>query len=481
MNNITSISHKINATAYGGLNVLYLNINSIRNKIDEIEIYIANNKNNTIHIIALTEIRITYECNEYYQLNNYKAYFCNRDSGDGGVAIYVHNSIQTCEIVNECHLNINFLCVSIIHMKFKIAVLYKQPKVTNSIFLRYLNDKLLTMKRLLLIGDMNYDLLKEENNEIYMNMAQSNGYTVLNKIQKKHATRVAQKTNMNETHTIIDHALTDLNEFIYTLCINHSHISDHKQINISINFTQKNMKHFACNEIEVRAKKINIQKYKELIGDINYTEIHTFEQLNTKLNACKNQSIHEYKHTRKINPYKQWVDQQLLKLIQERNRYHKLLKRCPDNDYLINKYKNIQCEIQNKRKLARSEYNSNKLNSNMGHPKLLWRTINEIISNTTRQENGIQAMAEVDNNNKIIENVVNTEKTKIANTLNRYFGNVGKVLYNNIGNTVNDYTTSSSYVHNSIFINRVTITEIENNIYKMKNSKTWSTPSHRQC
>lgn len=69
--------------------ILYININSIQNKIEKIEslIKIAEGKNSIVHFIALAEIKLEKEQNKYYNIENYNAYFNNRIDGDGGVAL----------------------------------------------------------------------------------------------------------------------------------------------------------------------------------------------------------------------------------------------------------------------------------------------------------------------------------------------------------------------------------------------------------
>lgn len=42
--------------------------------------------------------------------------------------------------------------------------------------------------------------------------------------------------------------------------------------------------------------------------------------------------------TNKHNPYKRWVNDELIHIIRERNRYHKLMKKFPNNLFAKNKY-----------------------------------------------------------------------------------------------------------------------------------------------
>lgn len=139
--------YKLNTFTLNKLNLLYFNINSIRNKIDEIEFIIAQYPNKIIHFIVLTEIRITSETNQFFHIPNYNAYFNNRNSGDGGVALYIHVSIQSTLNISECHQNINYLSVHLNKLNFNVAVIYKKPTVNNNTFHEYISNKLTLSKK----------------------------------------------------------------------------------------------------------------------------------------------------------------------------------------------------------------------------------------------------------------------------------------------------------------------------------------------
>lgn len=82
-------------------------------------------------------------------------------------------------------------------------------------FLNKLDTLLSSNKNNIIIGDFNFDLLQSNiNNEKYTNIIQSNGHTILNKINKKFATRVTLNT-----HTIIDHIITDCLKYSYNISL----------------------------------------------------------------------------------------------------------------------------------------------------------------------------------------------------------------------------------------------------------------------
>ena len=70
------------------LKFLYLNIRSLRNKLDELEAVV--NEVENVDIICLTETWLSNCEADYFNLNNYNVYHAMKTTGDGrGVAIYV--------------------------------------------------------------------------------------------------------------------------------------------------------------------------------------------------------------------------------------------------------------------------------------------------------------------------------------------------------------------------------------------------------
>lgn len=463
--------HKLNTFTLDKLNLLYLNINSIRNKIDEIEFIIAQNPKKIIHFIALTEIRIPIENNKFFHIPNYNVYFNNRNCGDGGVALYVHVSIQSTLSTTECHQNINYLSVNLNKLKFNVAVIYKKPTVTNNIFYEFMENKISKIKKTILIGDTNTDLLNNKNND-YMQLIESNGYEILNKINKKYATRVKTNKHKNETRTIIDHIITDIHEYKYTISINNTDLSDHKQILINIDNNKPLENKFTNNKIEINRNITDQNILTGLINNADLSNIHNFEQFENTLIDLKQKSTKRLIFTKIVNPFKPWVDKNLIKKISDRNRYFKLIKNHPTNEYLQQKHKQLTEEIKTENRTKRNNYNAHKINTNMSNPKKMWSALTEILYNKNNNENKtIQSIANIDNGNNIINNEIINNPTEIANVINKYFGNVGKNLYEQIENTDTAETNTNTRINNStIYLREATIREITIIIKNLKTS-----------
>lgn len=329
---IGQVQHNINSIKLGKYNLLYLNINSLFNKLEEIELIL--NQLGNIHFIALTEIRLHGEQNFAFNFNNYQAYFNNRNDGQGGVALYVHESLVSSLVLSDCTENINQLVVKINSLGISIAVLYRQPTANLSTFNRIYNALLAKHKSSIVVGDTNINLLNINNRitENYLNTTREHNFFVLNKIANNAPTRSATRMRNNEqstSNTIIDHAISDLNGFDFILSLTDVAISDHKQMVLSFDDGAMNGINFSNDNINEVFTKIDAATFAAKLSVANWNEINNFENLTNCLQSiredCKKTAI---KRTI-VNQYKPWLTVELLALINERNRYHKLLKKSP--------------------------------------------------------------------------------------------------------------------------------------------------------
>jgi exonuclease III len=117
------------------LNYMYLNINSIKNKIDDLTI-LLDQLNNSIDIIFITEIRISDVDKRSINIPGYKIEWSCRKSNikksGGGVAIAIRNNIKYSvvkEIKNEYD---NILLINIPEYQTNFGVMYHPPDSKNS-------------------------------------------------------------------------------------------------------------------------------------------------------------------------------------------------------------------------------------------------------------------------------------------------------------------------------------------------------------
>lgn len=388
-----------NKLVCGKFNMIYLNINSIQHKLDDLEslIYEFNKHNNkkTIHFIALTEVRIEEQQAKFFNIPSYTSFFCTRADGYGGCGLLVHNTLSSNLIDKKSNANIELLSVNIVELSICITVVYKQPAVSSDTFIDTFQNFIDNKKTTIVIGDTNIDLLKDTNStRCYLDAIVASGLTILNPINAKYATRVATKRNNDNTYdtskTIIDHVITDRIRFSFNLSIAPTEISDHMLLLLSFDNNKSN--EFLSQSTSKIISKLDSSYDDDIQHYLNCSNISSFNEFITGLEDVKNRHIETFTHTNKSNPTKPWINVEMLALTKERNRYFQFKKKSPSNQFLIDKLTELNKQIKTKRFILRTKYNSEIINKNLNNPKKMWCALNEIIYNKNRDRNVIKAL-----------------------------------------------------------------------------------------
>lgn len=215
-------------------NILYYNINSLLNKLEYVEedIHKFQRNGDQVDIIAMTETKIYNRENGDYNIKNYRAFFKNTQGRYGGVALYVHGDLKYCrEIFNENCYNVNMLLVSVPDLDINVGVMYKAPDVSMTDFLPILRRFLRRCNEskcgTIIVGDMNIDLLRISENHGYRDTIANEEFRILNKLGERSVTRAGATTS-----SIIDHVLTNYDDFGHKIKIRNTDLSDHKFIHI---------------------------------------------------------------------------------------------------------------------------------------------------------------------------------------------------------------------------------------------------------
>lgn len=142
-------------------------------------------------------------------------------------------------------------------------------------------------------------------------------------------------------------------------------------------------------------------------------------------------------------------------------------KKSPLNQFLIDKYNELNAQIKYERFKLRTQYNSDITNKHANDPKRMWKHINEVIYNKNTQNNSLRAL----NNN---EGNITTNTKQIANTLNDYFADVGKSLHDNLSQSNLSIILPMSNRANtqSMLLWNVNEGEVFTKIHNLKNSKS---------
>lgn len=433
-------------------NMLYLNIQSLRNKLYNLESLIKTYECD-IHIIVLTEIWINEQENQFFNMEGYKSYFSNRVKSYGGVAIYVRENIASNLILKLEFEKSNFLGIYLIEQKIHIFGIYRSHETNINSFLEKMDEISNKYKHSMIFGDFNINLLNKNNQEVmsYVNVLMSNGFIIYNKVTNDFATRIG-----NTSQTIIDHFITDIVKYKYDFHIISTSLSDHKMFFISSKFKP----------IEEQINKfMTILKYEELAADSTWNKLDSIENFD---NLVYELSSLVSKYTR-IVPKKRskekndWMTDEIRNAIKIRDSFFKYRKKYPNDEHVNRLFKLHKNKVN--RLIAQSKKNffSKEIERNPTNSKKLWDIYKRAIFNkkNDRSNTHIKGL-------EINGNVV-TKKEEISELMNEFFINVTREI--NVDNGPIDYEYLNSFRQNTNFLFDLTPTnseEISNAINKLK-------------
>lgn len=416
------INNHSNRTHINDINILYINIRSLRNKLQDLELLIHEQKTLT-HIIALTEVFIYENETQYYNINGYDKMFTTRqDRSGGGCAIYIHHSLTANQIYGKewngnCILGANIINDK---LKFNFFVIYRAHHKQQSDLLDFFDEithMFYNFKNSYYVGDFNLNLLNQSINldvSRYIDIIHSAGHLLLNKNNNMYPTRVI-------SGTIIDHVITDNFQYPYTLSIHDTHISDHRYsyLNIhNINIPKQNQ--------YINPKVLNVIEYNKINNtDINI--INNSNDINSFIANIQN-TISKYSKVltlkNKTRTKKPWINKDILNTLKHQKTYFKLKTKYPSNNFFYQQFIYYRNKATYKIRESKKNYYSNQMNSAIYNNRKFWSITNEIIFNTTKN-NPSQKNYILNINNQLSSN-----ELEIANYFNSFFTNTGNTQNN---------------------------------------------------
>lgn len=207
-----------------------MNINSLKNKLYDLEFFIS-----TLlckpDIILLTEIRINEYEHKFYNIANYESKFSSRKpnkkkKSGGGVGCFVLKDLKFNVIYDKSDDYDNFLFINLIDHNLNIGIVYSPPDANKNEMFNNL-EQMLTLDRSIIFGDFNINLLDNNSNSVqYMDLILANNYFIVNEVSNKFATRISH----NNSRSIIDHAISNIEDLTCNFILNDSDLSDHKYV-----------------------------------------------------------------------------------------------------------------------------------------------------------------------------------------------------------------------------------------------------------
>lgn len=458
----------------GGFTVIQQNIRSFRANFD-LFLLKFNILVTKPDVIILSEIWIDDHEVVQYHIPNFVTYAnCNNKSRAGGIIVFLSDKITGCKMDIA-----DYRSADIVGLKLKLSpdifisvlAVYRLHEYHADVFVEEFDNLLsgLNDNNLLISGDINIDLLKKTSlSENYLLRMASHGlFSLIDQ-----PTRITEETN-----SCIDHILFRRSpkfNIDYTSWLIDSDITDHMMtaVHLALPCKDKN------NSKDIVFSKIDFTKLKLCTERADWTNIydikdvslafdvfiHKIQQLllNSKSEVVK-------RSAKKIKP---WMNNDLLQLIDRKNKLFKKTLLQPHNQALKDAYKIFKNNLITLMRQTKQEFYQQQFSNNSKNTRMQWKIVNEL---TGCKINSNDQIILRDVNNSILQ-----DPGEVAQKFNLFFLTIADKLRNNIevdlnvidvaGNEFANNFVQSSF-KNSMFFYPTTVTEIRQIVNLLENRK----------
>ena len=227
-----------------------LNIFSLMPHLDELRVFISDNKP---HIIGITETKIDSTIqNSDVEIDDYVIERNDRDKHGGGVALYIHKSINYREDLQNTNVESISIQVKVGNYKpFLVTSIYRPPGKTVNHFNDI--DALFSIieaeeKESIYLGDTNCDMLDLTNNDT------KNLKRLLTKFNLAQLIKSPTRTTTT-SKTIINHIITNRSEAVSKSGVLACDISDHDVVFMT--------KHMRLPKLRAPPRLLNVRNHKK--------------------------------------------------------------------------------------------------------------------------------------------------------------------------------------------------------------------------
>ncbi|XP_045488502.1 uncharacterized protein LOC123690046 [Pieris rapae] len=349
------------------------------------------------------------------QIPSYTHYYNYRQNKrGGGVSIFVHNNLKHHLVEEKCVDDTHYLWVYVKKFSLNIGAIYKPNKMNVDDFLEIYSQQLHKLKRTIVFGDYNLDLLNPDSaTRKYKNTLKENNYKILNKISPKHCTR-----ETNSTKTMLDHVSCNLSENNFHIVTAESSMSDHKQILLEIKqYQPPTIIKQQYNAVDLSKLYRLLDQYPKNHENVEYNELA--RKLQSCLNKCRITKV------KFLNPPRQdWIKKDLLEEINRKNILWQKYKTNAMDTNLKAEYEHIKARVSHNIRKSKSEYYCKRFEENSSKPRKMWQLINELSKNKLHSRTGPDKLE--------TEAGTITDKKEICESFNSYFSTIGSTLANMI-------------------------------------------------
>lgn len=374
------------------LNLISTNIRSLRKHWDSLTLSLCNTLD-SLDVIVLTEINVTQEESNFYNLPGFNSIAKCRPTGrrGGGIMVFTKEELQIKDISLEFYFNsTEFLILQLSYKKEYVILgaFYRPPSQNVNNFNEeleiFLTSNLVTKaKHLIMAGDINICYLTGMyGSEEYLNVLYTN--RMLNTIQEP--TRVEFYGN-NLVATCLDHINIRTVAKEYTAFIVEEKLSDHYWTGLTFSLKSYKLNSSVCNTIENNNVIILDRLVNEGIRGEDWLSIIAirdteliYQALIHKFNniyAMATREVSNRKQSQRVNP---WMNNELRALIDHKKYLWTQWKRDRYNIHYMRLFKNARNNLTNRIRIAKQNYYSKIIEENMKNSRKTWDVINSVLN-----------------------------------------------------------------------------------------------------
>lgn len=444
-----------------------INIQSLQSKHSALASFLSEHDN--IHILALQE---TWNLKhpDTLSIPQYTLIHKHRPHGNGGgIGFYIKSNIHYNILHQHTHMISKiFECltieITINSKKTAISTLYRSPTPPNTMtptthmdefnahldtLLQQLSTKYTTVY-ICLDSNINSHTVKQHHTNFeYFNTIHTNGYLQC----INHSTRI-----QGNTHSLIDHILTNSNEEIITTGTLILDISDHFMTFITLAKTHH--RHTNPPTLTRKFTQHNTQMFREHISNLAWEDVlncqdvdlsyhHFWNTFKPLLDTCI--PLTNTRHNKNIHKINKHMTLGLLTSRNTKMKLHKLALTTPTQAN-ISKYRAYRNTYNRLIRASKKHYFETELAKAKKNPKKTWGLLNEAL-NKGNSKPKIEKI--------ITDNGEITDKLDIATEFNTFFAGAGRAVYNSIPHT---NTTPEEYLpphsEHQLHLSRVSQAEV---------------------
>ena len=367
---------KTNWPQQEGLRIGHLNINSARNKLDDISTILCNS-NKHFHIFGFTESRLTDNIHDDdIAIPGFKS--IRRDPiglNSTGILIYINDSLTVKRLDHLEKFGTEAVWLEIKFKKgkpIKVGFVYRNPREHidwNDRFSSMMDAASLDATEIILLGDFNTNLLQSNNNW-------------LKRFATYRLTQIVDRPTRLQAQTLLDHIYVTENRNILELCVPVYGCSDHLPTCITWNKKGVKIPKISHKEITYRSfAKFDQQSFladlmtSPLNNVYNYTDpeealdfwIQNFKSVYDNHAPFKTRRV---KHT----PKPKWLTKEIEDACFKRDR---LLK-----EGKLEEFRTQRNKVTSLKRAAKTKY-FNSLVSSKQNSKSIWKAINELTNKSS--------------------------------------------------------------------------------------------------